>query len=251
MLTGVAVVPGTPLLEPAAAGAAAGELDELRAACAAAVRTLAATGSEAVVVVGTGPTTGELSAGARGDLAALALPDITAALHADTDSGTDADADAGSGADEVEQRLSRPLVLGVRLLDAVLPGVPRRAATVSEEASPAEAAALGERLVAGPRPIGLLVVGDGSAATVEASPAALVPGAVPVDREAARAVGSADLAAILALMPEQGERFVIEGRAPWQVAAGAALAVPDRGWRGELGFDAAPYGVTYLVATWT
>ena len=241
MLTGVAVVPGTPLLEPAVAGAAAGELDELRAACAAALRTLAGTGAEEVVVVGLGATTGELPPGARGDLAALALPGITAAL------------DAGSVVTQgdAEQRLSRPLVLGVRLLDAVLPGVPRRAATVSAQASPTEAAALGEQLVAGPQPVGLLVVGDGSAATVEASPAALVPGAVAVDREAARAVGAGDLAAIRSLTPEQGERFVIEGRAPWQVAAGAALAVRDRRWHGELGYDAAPYGVTYLVATWT
>jgi hypothetical protein len=39
-----------------------------------------------------------------------------------------------------------------------------------------------------------------------------------------------------------------DGRAPWQVLAGATA---QGRWNGELLYSAAPFGVAYHVATWT
>ena len=53
---------------------------------------------------------------------------------------------------------------------------------------------------------------------------------------------------LLALDPALSDELLVAGRAPWQVLAGAA----DGGsWSAAVTYDAAPYGVTYLVATWT
>jgi len=44
----------------------------------------------------------------------------------------------------------------------------------------------------------------------------------------------------------------VTGRAPWQVLAGAAAAAAGQkdGLRGLLRYQAAPYDVSYLVASW-
>ena len=41
--------------------------------------------------------------------------------------------------------------------------------------------------------------------------------------------------------------LLAEGRAAWQVLAGAA---GGSSWRAELAYAEAPYGVTYFVASW-
>jgi hypothetical protein len=59
---------------------------------------------------------------------------------------------------------------------------------------------------------------------------------------------------LLALDPGLAADLWCDGRASWQAAAGAVLADSTgvRGeWRGRLRYDDAPYGVGYLVASWT
>ena len=53
--------------------------------------------------------------------------------------------------------------------------------------------------------------------------------------------------ALAALDPERAARLLAAGRAPWQVLAGAARSGT---WTGAVTWSGAPYGVTYLVATW-
>nr|BFE87864.1 hypothetical protein GCM10020093_104650 [Planobispora longispora] len=69
MIVAAAVCPHPPLLFPELAGAAAAELDELRAACAAAVGRLAEAAPETVVVVGGAETAGSYGPAAAGTLA--------------------------------------------------------------------------------------------------------------------------------------------------------------------------------------
>ena len=65
----------------------------------------------------------------------------------------------------------------------------------------------------------------------------------------ARALGSADTAALGALDAGLARELKACGRAPWQVLAGAAEG--DAGLSGALLHEDAPYGVGYVVATWS
>ncbi len=60
----------------------------------------------------------------------------------------------------------------------------------------------------------------------------------------AAALAEADTEALLGLDPALSAELMVAGRAPWQVLAGAAEA-GGGSWRGDLGYVAAPYGVTY------
>ena len=64
----------------------------------------------------------------------------------------------------------------------------------------------------------------------------------------ARALEAADTAALRALDPVLAGELQVSGRAPWQVLAGAAENTP---FTGALLHEDAPYGVGYLVATWS
>ena len=105
-------------------------------------------------------------------------------------------------------------------------------------------AALGER---SPR-VGLLVMGDGSARRSLKGPAGLHPDAEAFDAEVEAALRAADADALAALDPDRAETLLAAGRAPWQVLAGAAH---DGRWQGSVTWAGSPYGVTYLVASWT
>lgn len=111
---------------------------------------------------------------------------------------------------------------------------------------PADAFALGERLVAG-ADVALLVMGDGTACRSVTAPGYLDERAAPYDAAVARALATADTTAIRALDPALDDALLVGGRAAWQVLAGAAAG---RAWRATLHYDAAPYGVGYFVATW-
>jgi hypothetical protein len=115
---------------------------------------------------------------------------------------------------------------------------------IARDTTPYDAAALGRSLDTP----GLLVMGDGSARRSLAAPGYLDPRAEPYDAAVARALAGADTGGLLALDPADDDALLVAGRAAWQVLAGAAEGGQ---WRGELLYDAAPYGVGYLVATWT
>lgn len=118
---------------------------------------------------------------------------------------------------------------------------------VDPRLSPSEAAARGRALADG-ADMSLLVMGDGSARRSLAAPGYLDPRAEPYDARVAAALRDGDPEALLALDPADDDALLVAGRAAWQVLAGAASGAR---WRGELLYDAAPYGVGYLVATWS
>ncbi|GAA3397949.1 hypothetical protein [Cryptosporangium minutisporangium] len=256
MLLAAAVCPHPPLLVPQLTGAsaqrppsgpaadAATAAATLRETCLTAVRDLIAAGDQAgseldVVVVGTGPTPGSAAPDAVGSLAGYGA-DVTVGL---TRVVPDV---APSGT----PTLPLSVTIGVWLLRAAGYAGPVRARVVTENATPAECADLGSRISGFPVPTALLVMGDGSASRDEKAPGALDPRAVPFDTAVADALATVDTAALAALDPALARELLAAGRAPWQILAGAVSA-DGRPWKGELRSADAPYGVGYLVASWS
>ncbi len=95
--------------------------------------------------------------------------------------------------------------------------------------------------------LGLLVLGDGSHRHGPRSPGGQDDRAAGFDEVAARALGTADIATLLAIDPGLAAELGAQGRVPWQVLA--AFAEGAR-WRSELLYSGAPFGVGYHVATW-
>lgn len=106
----------------------------------------------------------------------------------------------------------------------------------------------GKQIADEPGRTALLVMGDASARRTLKAPGYLDERAAPFDEGVARALGSADVAALKALDAELAYELQAAGRAPWQVLAGAAEGAH---LNGALLHDSAPYGVGYLVAVWS
>lgn len=219
MLISAAVCPHPPLIVPELARGAAQELDALRDACRDALDRLS---GDPLVVIGAGPRTRDFGPDAAGTLRPYG-----------------ADVTVGEG----PPVLPLSLTIGRWLLG----GRPARYRSVAQDAAPEECERLGAELARDGR-ISLLVMGDGTACRNEKAPGHLDPRADGFDAEAARAFGSADTAALSRLDAELAAALLVEGRAPWQVLAGAAHDGP---FTAQLHYDAAPYGVGYLVASWT
>jgi hypothetical protein len=231
-LVAAAVCPHPPVLVPRFAGAAAPELDELRAACRQAIALILGTSPEVIVVVGSGPRTETYGTGARGTLGPWGVP-LPITLGAPTPTGT--------------TDLPLSILIGAWLLGA--PPVTVRGQAVAGSATPAQCAALGAVLAAGSRRTALLVMGDASACRTDKAPGYLDPRAEPFDAAVATAFAEGDVAAIGDLDPAIADELGCAGRAPWQVLAGAAAEnVPEHR---KLHYHHAPYGVGYLVASWT
>ena len=213
-----AVCPHPPLLVPEVASGAAPELDDARAACANTVADLLAAGPDRIVVVGAGPTPSGVEVG---------RPDVPLSL-----------------------------AIGEWLLAPHRPSPPLQPHQIGTDAPPAECVAVGHALAAAPDRVALLVMGDGSACRGPKAPGYDDPRAEAFDRAVADALAGADAAALLALDPGPGPTELrCAGRAPWQVLAGALTGAGPNGgdpnggrWRGEVRYDAAPYGVAYFVA---
>ncbi len=222
MIVAAAVCPHPPVLVPELAAGAAGELDDLRAACDRVVVELTRAGAATVVAVG------------------VADPGRT---HADfAPWGVPVPVD-------VPAPMPLSLLVGRWLLQRA--GVTDwQPVAVPSEAPPDECAALGEGLAADPRPLALLVLGDGSICRGVRAPGYDDPRAPAYDAAVAGALAAADPDALLRLDPVLSAELGAAGRAPWQVLAGA-VAADGRTFAGELLYDAAPYGVAYFVASWT
>ncbi|MEV7965122.1 class III extradiol dioxygenase subunit B-like domain-containing protein [Sphaerisporangium sp. NPDC088356] len=232
MLVAAAVCPHPPLIVPEIAGAAAPELDDLRDACASAIRSLAASRPDTLIVVGDAGTTRSYEPGAGGSLAPWG-----------------AGVRVGSGGPV----LPLSLTIGRLLLDLAGSGPVSGYEAIASDA-PAEACRrLGVALADRGRRVALLVMGDGSARLTVRSPGYFEPGALPYNEALARALGGADVPSLAALDPGEAAELWVAGRAAFQVLAGAAGADSEggSGFRGELLYDDAPYGVGYLVARWT
>ncbi|WNM40457.1 class III extradiol dioxygenase subunit B-like domain-containing protein [Micromonospora halotolerans] len=234
-LVAAAVCPHPPLIVPELAGAAAPELDDLRAAADAAVARLLAADPEVILLLGGGPETERFGSADHGSLRPFGL-DRHVRLWKVNCAGSD--------------RLPLSLTIGAWLVNRSGTELPRLARAVAADASPAECAALGAELVAaaGER-IALLVLGDGSACRGVQAPGYDDPRAPAYDEGVAAALAGADTDALLGLDPALSAELRAAGRAPWQVLAGAVRAAGGD-WRGDVSYQEAPYGVAYFVANW-
>ncbi|MEH1101694.1 class III extradiol dioxygenase subunit B-like domain-containing protein [Micromonospora sp. CPCC 205561] len=234
-LVAAAVCPHPPLLVPEVAGAAAGELDDLRAACDAALARLLAARPEQILLIGGGPRTARFNAADEGSLRGYGVDRHVRLWKVNCAGGV---------------RLPLSLTVGAWLINRTGTELPRFAESVAADATATECAALGADLARrAERRTALLVLGDGSACRGEKAPGYDDPRARPYDEGVARALATVDADALLGLDEAASAELRVAGRAPWQVLAGAVRATGGA-WRGELHHDSAPYGVAYLVATW-
>ncbi|MGY1750829.1 hypothetical protein [Modestobacter sp. SYSU DS0511] len=220
----VAFCPQAPVLLPVVAGAPSYALSVLRAAVSAAVQTVLDAGPEVVVVVGDGADGVRFGPGDGGDLRGL---------------GVDREVPFAGRVRPGGRRPPLPHLVGAQLLD--------------------HAGHTGSRLGVGPDdlacaladlpgPVGVLAMGDGSARRTEKAPGALDPAAAPFDAAVAAALAAGDTGTLAGLDAAEGARLLAAGVPVWR-AVGAALR--GRPVTAELRHDAAPFGVGYLVASWT
>src|SRR5215203_3411945 len=283
-----AVLPHPPLLVPGLAGAAAPELDPLRAACREALVTVTAA-ADLTILVGTGPVWAVPTASALGSFHAYGA-DLDVTLPALTGTalpGLPSPAHLGE--------LPLSLALAAHLLATLDPPPTRLAAvTVPAALGPSAAATIGHALVAAgqraasadsgspsgdrggqahgsadrARPaarVGLLVMGDLSACRTDRAPGGFRPEAAAFDASISEAFRSATPHRLLDLDPTRAATLLVSGRVPLQVLAGAfeqrdptGEAGPGRvldqtrpELRGRVLYEGAPYGVGYLVAILT
>lgn len=234
-LVAAAVCPHPPLLVPEVAGAAAPELDDLRAACDAAVARLLSAGPDTVVLVGDGPETGWVPSPATGSLQPW---------------GVDLAVPLSPGQPDRGAVLPLSLTLGAWLLARHEVRVPVAAAQVAADTAGAGLRDLAARVSERGTRVALLAMGDGTACRGEMAPGYHDPRAQAYDESVAAALAGADADALLDLDPALSAELRVAGRATWQVFAAAARAAGGD-WRGDLLHHTAPYGVAYLVATWT
>ncbi len=238
----VAVVPSPPLMIPQLAAGGAEESAPLRRACLDVAGRLA-TGCDRWVVLGADPDGAD--------------PD-----GADPDGGHVLGTFLGFGVDVRVSlapepvgppRADLPLAVLIAgwLRGQVAPRLRADAELVAPDLPTARCRALGASLAGRVGPgTGLLVVGDGAVTHTEKAPGHLDPRAGPFDRAVASALADADPDGLLDLDAGLAAELGAIGRAPWQVAAGAAATARGARWDGELVYSGAPYGVGYHVALW-
>ena len=233
MIVAAVFCPHPPLLVPELAGSAAPELDELRAHCSTALGALEAASPERILVVGTSAVSAVRSSVSRGSLAGYGL-----------------DREFALGSPGCGGRVDLPLSLtiGAFLLEQHVG--PRSEATgieVGPDFGSTPAAVELLRTAETARGA-LLVMGDGSARRSTAAPGYLDERAEAFDAEVAAALGSGDGDALTGLSEELGADLLAAGVPAWR-AAGSLLA--GGGYRAQLQYSGAPYGVGYFVASWT
>ncbi|MEU4033643.1 class III extradiol dioxygenase subunit B-like domain-containing protein [Streptomyces collinus] len=237
MLVAAAVCPCPPLLVPEVAAGAAAELDTARAACTDALGVLAAARPDLLVVVGPAERSG------RG-------PHPQGTPGSFRGFGVDLDVRLGPATDTAAERELPPsLAVGAWLLERTgWAGAPIEGLGVGEPFEPERCAEAGREIGARADRVAMLVMGDASACRTLKAPGYLDERAADFDAGVARALGAADLAAVMALDAGLAQELKASGRAPWQLLAGAAEGAD---LSGALLYDDAPYGVGYLVATWS
>ncbi|MEV0438135.1 class III extradiol dioxygenase subunit B-like domain-containing protein [Streptomyces spectabilis] len=241
MLVAAAVCPCPPLLVPEVAAGAAPELEAARAACSDAIAVLAASRPDLLVVVGPAEQSGRgpHAQGAPGSFRGFGV-DLDVTLG---------DAPAGQSGTASERGLPTSLAVAGWLLGRTeWSAAPVEGLGVGEPLAPERCIQSGEGIAARADRVAMLVMGDSSACRTLKAPGYLDHRAEGFDAHVAEALGAADVAALKSLDTELAYELKAAGRAPWQVLAGAAEGA---GLQGALLFDDAPYGVGYLVATWS
>lgn len=231
VLVAAGVCPHPPLLVPEVAAGAVRETAALRSACRSVVDELRKIHAERLVIVGDGPATAPVPAGASGSFAGYGV-DLAVSLP-----GPPSDAS-----------LPLSLLVGCWLLGWDGWPVPVSGWTVSRELDPSAAAELGARIAGDPGRTALLAMGDGAVAAAEDATAETDPECAAYDRLVADAFAGPDLGALAALTARDADALGVAGRASWQVLAGAAAG---GSWRTDLCYAGAPYGVGYVAALWT
>lgn len=229
-----AVCPHPPLLVPALATGAGGEIEPVRAAAQESLRRVLAADPDLMVCVGDAPLARTRGSGAAGSLAAYGV-DVCFGGPDPAETGTDA--------------LPLALTVGAWLLDESGYVGERRYVGVPDSFDPARCADLGAMLAARAERVGFLVMGDGSARRDERAPGAVDPRAPGWDARVVASLGSGDLDGLRGLQPDLARELLAAGRAAWQVLAGAAESVVGR-LKASVLADEAPYGVGYFVASW-
>lgn len=242
MLVAAAVCPCPPLLVPQVAAGAAPELDAARAACTDALGLLAAARPDRLVVVGPAEER-ERRTYPQGTWGAF------------RGFGVDIDVRLGRAEGHAaapsppELRLPSSLAVAAWLLERTgWADAPIEGLGVGEPLEAERCTEIGRDIAARAERVALLAMGDASACRTLKAPGYLDERAAPFDASVARALGNADVAALKALDTGLARELKASGRAPWQVLAGAA---EEAGLSGALLYEDAPYGVGYLVATWS
>ncbi|MBT2677113.1 class III extradiol dioxygenase subunit B-like domain-containing protein [Streptomyces sp. ISL-14] len=242
MLVAAAVCPCPPLLVPELAAGAAPELDAARAACTDALGLLAAARPDRLVVVGPAEEGGRgaYPQGARGSFRGFGVDIYVRLGRAEDDAAVPAPS---------ERLLPASLAVAAWLLQrAGWEDAPIEGLGVAEPLEAERCIETGRDIAARAERVALLVMGDASACRTLKAPGYLDERAAPFDASVARALGKADVAALKTLDTELARDLKASGRAPWQVLAGAA---EEADLAGALLYEDAPYGVGYLVATWS
>jgi hypothetical protein len=230
---------------PALAAGSAPLVEPLLAACEGLIARLLAQAPQTVVCVGVGERTTRRRARDWGTLAGFGgYP------GAELGVGLGAILEAPSRHDHGLPHLSQSLTVGRWLLERV----GWTGAVVMQEVGPgssaADCGALGRQLAdeTGPRSV-WLALGDGSICRGLNSPGHDDPRSAGFDAQVATAFAAADLDALLGLDVGLAAEVGAAGRPAWQVLAGAArdLTAPIDA---QVHYDAAPFGVGYLVAGW-
>lgn len=223
MIVAAAFCPQPPLLVPAVARGAAGELDGLRAACREAIR--AACVVPRVIILGAGARNRPYPCGASGSLAAFGV-DVAVTL------GAAADANA-------PPELPPSIAVGAWLVGHALDGAAQVTGWQTPDGTPPPMP---------DEPVALVVMGDGSARRSTTAPGYLDDRAAGFDAAVAAALAGGDPEHLAALDADLGRELLAAGGPAWHAAA-ALLA--GRRYEAHLDYDAAPYGVGYFVARWT
>jgi aromatic ring-opening dioxygenase LigB subunit len=252
-ITAAALVPHPPLLVPEVGRGASPELDQLRSACR---RALAVTldQADALLVVGPAPSWGEAEPGATGSFAPYGVA-VEARLPA-----TASQAGSAPGGEWLDRRRLPPgrlgelplsltvaaWLLGVEAQAHQLPPVAAFGVPASMDAEPA--AATGRTVARAVRPgrhVGLLVMGDLSARRTAKAPATFHPAAEEFDRGIGDAIREAEITRLLDADAGLAAELRVGGMAALWLLAGALEGAGPL--HGEVLYEAAPFGVGYLV----
>jgi hypothetical protein len=237
VISGVAFCPQPPLLVPAVASGAAGELEPLRAACRTALRRVAA--GRRLVLLGDGPQARAHDTGTAGSFAPFGVP-YPVRLGA-----------AGDGVRPADAILPPSLTVGAWLAaDALGPA----SGAVAFEVGPGFAAGPAAdrlRALAAGEDVALLVLGDGSATRTERAPGYYDARSAAFDASVAAALASGDATALAAIDAGLAAELHAAGGAAWHAAADVLVSTGCARFAAEVLYADAPYGVGYVVAAWT
>jgi hypothetical protein len=242
MLIAATVCPHPPLLVPAVTGVSGPggtALDRLRAACHEAVDGLAAERPDLIAVVGGAGRTAEYPPGAVASLDEFGIPFTlppTAAYP------------AGAPGLPLSLTIAKWLLAGVLWSAATTTGPPAVVWWgIAADATTAECLELGETIAALAPRVAVLAMGDGPGRRARGVPGAADAAADRYDEQVAAALAAPSPRALAALDPAQDGDLFVAGRAAWQVLAGAA---GQDDFDAALEYAAAPFEVTYYVASW-